>query len=771
MAFCQLFIPIVKILFKLFINTNKIFEMQKIYHKSIWGIAVMFFFSSYGQTKGEPKTGPQEIDIQAFQNKIKTYSQKQRIEVQRLKGLGYKEFISEKGNEKQLIGADENGRPMYYTTLNAGAAKMTKADNLYPGSGLGLTIAGSNMVIGQWDYSKPRITHQLLSGKIHNYDGLQNQTISRHSTSIAGTLAGNNGEAEARGIAYDATINAYDWVDDVQEMFAEAYNGAMGVLVANNSYGFDPLYLQQYQFGKYNITAQSWDNLMYLKPYLQIVKAAGNAREIDPNIVPQVSAKNGYDLLEGAGVAKNVLVVASAKKNINMNSDEAFDVSEFSSYGPTDDGRIKPDICAPGENIYSSIETYDTAYGTYRGTSSAAAVVSGIITLLQQYYKSVSPSQSYMRSSTVRALLAHTANDKGPDGPDYIYGWGLADAKRASGAIHDNIEGIINNEKKTTLIKEVTLSQGNKYTLYVVPYETNQPLSATISWTDPQGNLVSDVIDLSNPNIVNDLDLKIVKINANGTESTYYPWKLGGMSNLTGAATNTSTNDVDTIERVDIKNPEKVTYKIIVSPKTNTTPLLPGGNQDFSIVVSNVDFCYKEDLKTLVSPVDDISTTQTILAKQIVASNKIIAPVQNVEYIASKDIVLVPGFLAEQGVGFHAFITPCFDIISAFRYIAQKRDGAEALSVSGSSANDHFILFPNPAKEEVNIRFLLKNESAIKISVYDTSGKLISTEQSSTKFPKGEFIKTIDTRSYSPGVYMVSIETAEYKETKKLIIK
>jgi hypothetical protein len=52
-----------------------------------------------------------------------------------------------------------------------------------------------------------------------------------------------------------------------------------------------------------------------------------------------------------------------------------------------------------------------------------------------------------MQSSTVRALLAHTANDKGTEGSDYIYGWGMADAKRASAAIHDNIEGIIGDTR------------------------------------------------------------------------------------------------------------------------------------------------------------------------------------------------------------------------------------------------------------------------------------------------------------------------------------
>ncbi|WP_343685721.1 S8 family serine peptidase [Chryseobacterium gleum] len=746
--------------------------MQKIYHKSILTASVLFFLLSQAQTKDTLRNNQKERDVLAFKNKISQYDNYQKTEVQRLRSLGYKEFISENGNEKQLIGSDENGRPMYYTTLNAGAAKMTKADNLYAGGGLGLNITGSNMKIGQWDYSKPRTTHELLAGKINSYDALQNQTISRHSTNIAGTLVGNNGDPDARGIAYDAIINAYDWNNDVNEMLSEAYiPGNNGILVANNSYGFDPMYLQTYQFGKYNTTAQSWDNLMYLRPYLQIVKAAGNARELNPAIVPQVSAKNGYDLLEGAGVAKNVLVVASAKKNANMSADDAFDVSAFSSYGPSDDGRIKPDICAPGENMYSSIETYDSAYGVYRGTSSATAVVSGIITLLQQYYKSVSPSQSYMLSSTVRALLAHTANDKGSEGPDYIYGWGLVDAKRAAAAIHDNIEGIINGEKKSTLIKEITLNQGNKYTLYVVPYELNQPLSATISWTDPQGNLVSNVVDLNSPSVINDLDLKIVRVNADGSETTYYPWKLGGISNLTGAATNNSTNNVDTIERVDIKTPQKLTYKIIVSAKTNATPLLPNGNQTFSIVVSNVDFCYNEDLRTLTSPADDITASQTILAKQIVASNKVIAPVQNVEYIASKDIVLLPGFHAQQGTGFLAMITPCFDMISALKYKAQDRGVSESSSITYSASLGHFSLFPNPAKEEVNIRFTLQNKSAVKVSVYDASGKQILTQQSSDNFPKGEFVKTLDTRSLATGVYVVSIETAEYKETKKLIIK
>lgn len=748
--------------------------MKKLYPKTLIGISIFFYLSSFGQHKDSLQNLYSKKELGNFKERISLNSLRQKQEIARLKSLGYREFISESGNDKQLIGSDENGRPVYYTTLNVGAAKITKADKLYAGGGSNLDISGQGMIIGQWDFSKPRTTHELLTGKI-TYPSTQNQTISRHSTNIAGTMVGNNGAITARGLAYNATLRAYDWLNDVSEMTAEAYdsNNLNGILVANNSYGYDPMYLQSYQFGKYNTTARDWDDLMYLKPYLQIVKAAGNARELNASIIPQVSAKGGYDLLEGAGIAKNVLVIASAKKNNSMSTDENYDVSAFSSYGPTDDGRIKPDLCAPGEDMYSAIDTYNQAYGTYRGTSSATAVVSGIVALLQQYWKSVSPSSSYMWSSTVRALLAHTANDKGTEGPDYIYGWGLVDAQRAAQAIHDNIEGSYSNEKKTTLVQEKTLQQGNQYTLYVVPLNPSEPLSATIAWTDPKGNVVGDSsADITSANIINDLDIKIVKVNSNGTEEIFYPWKLGGINNVNLPATQ-AVNNVDNIERVDIKTPDvNSTYKIIVSTKSKTVQLLPSGFQNFSIVVSNVNFCYKDDLRTLVSSNDDIYSTQIIKAKKIVASNAIKSSAQGVEYIASESINLLPNFQVEYSAGFHAYITPCFSTTSAMLYRAQIRSNVSNVPITDfSDLKNNVNIYPNPAKEEVNILFKISGASTVKISIYDQSGKLLLSNMSSGIFPKGNFTKTIDTSKFAEGIYIMVVETNEYKESKKLIIK
>lgn len=756
--------------------------MKKSYSKKLIGISIFFYLSSYGQHKDSLQDLYNKSEIVNFKERISLNSLIQKEEINKLKSQGYKEFISEDGNEKQLIGADENGRPMYYTTLNIGASKMTKADKLYSGGGLNINISGQGMIIGQWDYSKPRITHELLSGKI-TYPLTQNQAISSHSTNIAGTMIGNNGDPNAKGIAYNATLKAFDWLNDASEMATEAYdpNSATqnlnGILVANNSYGYDPIYLQKYQFGKYNTTAADWDDLMFLKPYLQIVKAAGNAREYESSIIPQISSKGGYDLLEGAGIAKNVLVVASAKKNTTMSTDENYDISTFSSYGPTDDGRIKPDLCAPGEDIYSSVDSHDSAYGTYRGTSSATAVVSGIIALLQQYWKSVNPNSSYMWSSTMRALLAHTANDKGTEGPDYIYGWGLIDAQRAVQAINNNMEFTNVDTTKSTLIQEKILQQGNQYTIYVTPKSTTEPLSATIAWTDPKGKVTGDKIeDVTTPNIINDLNVKIVKINSNGTEEIYYPWKLGGIINVSSAATK-GVNEVDNIERVDIKNPDiNASYKIVVSTKTKTDQLYPSGFQNFSIVVSNVNFCYKNDL-TLVSTVNDIDINtseqnKVLKGKIITASNTIKSPVKGVEYIASDYISLLPGFNVENGSSFRAFLSPCYGIITPMAYRAQSRINAIGVTpVNPQGQDKSFIIYPNPTDQEVNLLFKINQSSKINITIYDSSGKEIYKNSSLEEFPKGNFTKSIDTSKFPTGIYMIMLETNEYKEIKKLIIK
>lgn len=741
-------------------------------------IAVSFYTSAFSQNIDKDASVNRNA-LQKIIGQQKLTAIENKAIVKNLVAKGFKEFIDDGINEKQLIGADKNGNPLYYTTLNANASKRIKSNALYNGGSLGLNISGQGMRIGQWDFSKPRLNHQLILGKV-NYDASQNQTISRHSTHIMGTMIGNNySNIEATGVAYDATARAYDWVNDVQEMTEEVMQG---LLVANNSYGFDPMYYQTYQFGKYNETAKNWDQLMYNAPHFQIVKAAGNARGLNPTIVPQVTAKNGYDLLEGAGIAKNVLVVTSVDKNENPIGDSDFNISSFSSYGSTDDGRIKPDIAAQGQGVFSAIETYNSAYGIYNGTSSATASVSASIALLQQYWKSLYPASNYLWSSSLRAIVSHTANDKGSLGPDYIYGWGLMDTERAARLIY--------NHTKSTLVKEENLQQGGEYRLYVVASEfENQPLVATLAWTDPEGNVVNAVEDDTTPDLVNDLDITILKKDNNGNFQTYYPWKLGGMQNLTAPATRNSDNKVDNIEKVEIDNPDGL-YQIVIKHKGN----LSSGSQNYSLIVSGVSFCYTDDLYVLTREKDNIETSNFIgTAKNIKASNVIKSNAQGIVYKASQSIQLLPdasggsatvGFVAEQGSGFMAYIDPDCNSSDpnivyhsqADRPVANDNPGGTGTNPPDNNPSikkqlENILVYPNPAKTEVNISYRVTSPSLVNITIIDLSGKTVYKQKSNEKFPVGTYQKRILTDKLTSGTYIMVIETTDYRETKKLIIQ
>ncbi len=87
-------------------------------------------------------------------------------------------------------------------------------------------------------------------------------------------------------------------------------------------------------------------------------------------------------------------------------------LADFSSLGPTGDGRIKPEVVADGVNVLSSISTADNAYDIYSGTSMATPATAGSSFLLQEYYQKLHGG-TFMHSSTLKGLLIHTTDEAG----------------------------------------------------------------------------------------------------------------------------------------------------------------------------------------------------------------------------------------------------------------------------------------------------------------------------------------------------------------------
>ena len=170
-------------------------------------------------------------------------------------------------------------------------------------------------------------------------------------------------------------------------------------------------------------------------------------------------------------------------------------INSSSSQGPSDDGRIKPDITGNGTDVYSTSNATNFSYASLTGTSMAAPNVSGTLLLLQQYYNEL--KGNYMKASTLKALACHTADEAGNIGPDPIFGWGLLNAKKAAETIFSSSEPL-----PSAIINELTINQGETYTIQVSA-SAGTKLEATICWTDPAGIARDSQLNSPSPALVN----------------------------------------------------------------------------------------------------------------------------------------------------------------------------------------------------------------------------------------------------------------------------
>jgi len=511
------------------------------------------------------------------------------------------------GNLVALQGVNKLGFPIFLTTHNnTTAAATTGTNTVQPGGALNLNLTGSsaNLLnkLGIWDGGQVYSAHREFAGK--TITAKDNVAILDHSTHVAGTMIAKGVYAPAKGMAYGATtLSAWDFDNDVSEMSA----AASGLLLSNHSYGdvggWDynasaarwewyglPGDNQDYNFGFYDSRVQSWDKIAYNAPYYLIVESAGNSRSsngpaegatyygftsrTNPTFVnkgprpPNISSNDGYDIITTTGNAKNILTVGSVGPLPNgpvNRSDVA--ISYFSSWGPTDDGRIKPDLVGDGENILSVGVQNTSSYLVLSGTSMAAPNITGSLYLLQEYY-SQKNNGTFMRAATLKGLACHTAFDAGNVGPDYIYGWGLLDMRKAAQAITDN--------GTKSIINESTLTQGQTRT-FDVTASGSGPLMVSISWTDPEGTpTAGTTINDRTPKLVNDLDVRL----SDGS-TTFTPWVLTP-DNPSAPATN-GDNIRDNIEQVYIANavPGKK-YTVTISHKGT----LKSGSQAYSVIIT-----------------------------------------------------------------------------------------------------------------------------------------------------------------------------------------
>ncbi len=512
-----------------------------------------------------------------------------------------KDYV-EYGNRVVILqGLGPKNKPIYYATDNITAAHLISTDQLWTDDGGSPFLSGEGVDINIWDGGAILTNHQeFLDGSVSRVEMRnRNISVSNHSTHIAGTMAASGVVPAARGMANKVSIYGWDFNNDFAEMSVAA---ADGLVLSNHSYGsingwdFNSTNEMWYwygdtdiseeednEFGFYNQVSADLDFIAWSAPQYLIVKSAGNDRGESPESQPTQhlvwdgawvsvtvsrdpdGGEDGYDCLTPMSVAKNILTVGAV--------DDLGSMTTFSAFGPTDDGRIKPDVVANGTTIYSTLGSSINSYGSYSGSSMAAASTTGSLALLFQLQQMLQPGVS-VQSSTMKGLLIHTASETGPGpGPDYQHGWGLINMKAAADLLERNAgNGGLN-------IEEGILSEGEVKQIQVKSLSTSPFLKVTLCWTDPAGEPSTVSLNPRNKKLVNDLDLSVEQM---ATSQKHLPWILD--VNNPGLPAAKGENHIDNVEQVVIPNPGSGDFTIRISHSGS----LSGPSQAFSLIISEI---------------------------------------------------------------------------------------------------------------------------------------------------------------------------------------
>jgi len=335
--------------------------------------------------------------------------------------------------------------------------------------------------------------------------------------------------------------------------------------ISQNSWGL----FNSALWGNYTLDSREYDNA---------TRDADWDTDGNQSILVVFSAGNdglsGNTTVQTTAVGKNIITVgATGSGKEFLDPDQVWDGS---SRGPTDDGRIKPDLVAPGYHVVSTWASVDDgsagvvpgdggthSYIAYTGTSMAAPVVSGAAALVIDYLhtKDGNPNPS---PALVKSVLIATADHLPTDAwPGKAQGWGRVNVSRA----------LVESRTQTMewVDQSSNLTAPGESMEYGFEVDTGAPLSVSLAWTDVASALYTG------KTLVNDLDLEVRS--PSGTV-----W-LGNVFQDNRSATGGTADRVNNVECVYVPAPERGTWQVKVTAH-ELPPVPGGGSQDFAIAVS-----------------------------------------------------------------------------------------------------------------------------------------------------------------------------------------
>ncbi len=488
----------------------------------------------------------------------------------------------------KLVGGDDG---------NVGTPTVTQQMG-FDGRGVTVCVADTGLDTGNTNTMHPDMRGRVTGFKYYPplTDGSDGYG---HGTHCAGIVAGNaaTGETDpdsgalyglgvASGVSlfieriFDADANEVSPAPADSDLTRDAVQA--GAQIGANSWGNDVQ-------GEYDIDAAQFDEL---------VRNADNSTNGNQPYILEFSAGNaGPDsqTLDSPASAKNVIATGASENVPNtlaetygLYDDGADTMADFSSRGPCEDGRIKPDLVAPGTWIASAASsvasneaaiawsTIDNYYVYMGGTSMSGPHAAGAAAVFVQYYQSLY-SNTVPSPALVKAALINSANE-------------LDEANGGPGPIPNNDEGwgrialtniIVTNLSSAPryyqyLDQSAWLTNGQVYSQHVLVRSSNQPLKVTLAYTDVPG------FPGAIPALVNNLDLEVI-----APDGTFYRGNQFGAGE--SVPNPPASDNLNNVEGIYLSTPAPGDYlvqvrgaKIVQDAVANTNIIA----QDFALVSS-----------------------------------------------------------------------------------------------------------------------------------------------------------------------------------------
>jgi len=450
-------------------------------------------------------------------------------------------------------------------------------------------ITGEGVIVDVTDTGMDG-THQAFSGRTKSWSAIEPGRIQwtdpvGHGTHVAGIVLGDGSYRQEEDQFYHDTFDGkYAGIAPEADLVAQSLYGPginftyrnitkwsvqHGADISQNSWGnhWDGYW------GNYTIVCRDYDNTTRDADWttpgnqsLLVVFSAGN------------SGISGNQTLSTNAMAKNIISVGATGNGKNVTGQD--EVWLRSSKGLTDDGRIKPDLVAPGDEVVSTWAIEDSgssgnlpadagahSYIAFGGTSMSSPVVSGSAALVYDHLRNDKDHDNPSPAVVKSILLASADHLPGYEWPSREQGWGLVNASRAVVETRNwNTEYVDQTTKFYNIDETMT---------YRYEVQAGTPLTISLVWTDLPSHVFTGKM------LVNDLDLEVRSPSGKVYKGN---WFQNGQS-VTGGTVDRANN----VEMVYLIAPESGEWQVTVSC-AELPPVYNGGNQDFAIaVVGNVN--------------------------------------------------------------------------------------------------------------------------------------------------------------------------------------